>query len=112
MTEWLCPDIEMVELLNISEINTNAKDFRLIIDVCGNEPKCEIQDTDYQTINRFLNSIFVDSKVIYRYFESLTYQNTNDLQFGSDNHMSSGLINTLCMVKEFQITEHQLQIYN
>ena len=62
MTEWLCPATESVELLNHPETYTNGKDFRLIVDFCGDEPTC-LSDGDKTS---FLKHISINSKVIHQ----------------------------------------------
>ena len=109
MTEWLCPDTASFNLLNLPDINLNGKDFKLVVDYCDESlPGCRGEDNGAREAQ--LETITINSKVIYQAFDGKTYQNTGKLVYLRGSEMNSGLVSNICVVKEFLVTLNQLHI--
>ena len=109
MTEWLCPDTPSFDLLNSSENNENGRDFKLVVDFCDESlPECKGEDNGLRKAQ--LETITINSKVIYQAFDSKTFQNTGKLIYFRGGEMNSGLVSDICVIKEFLVTLNQLTI--
>ena len=109
MTEWLCPDTPSFDLLNLLEINWSGKDFKLVVDFCDeSSPECRVEDNFLRKAQ--LETITVDSKIIYQAFDGKMYTNTGNLFYLRGSEMNSGLVSDICVIKEFLVTLNLLHI--
>ena len=109
MTEWLCPDIASFALLNLPQTNNNGKDFKLVVDFCDTSaPECNGEDDGRR--KSFLETITINSKLIYQIFDGKTYYNTSKLIYERNSEMNSGLVTGNCIIKEIQVTRNELHI--
>ena len=95
MTEWLCPNITSFTLLNHPETYTNGRDFRLVVDYCDeNEDTCI---TDEAKRRVFFETIRLNSKVIYQFFDTEVYNDSKKFAYTRNSEMSSGFILGTCL---------------
>ena len=79
-------------------MNLNGNDFKLVVDFCDESlPECKSEDNDLR--KEQLETITINSKVIYQVFDGKMYHNTGKLAYVRGSEMNSGLVSDICVLK-------------